>query len=121
MAVLADTRINAILVRSASPARMNLAKSLIARLDQPSSEPGNIRVVYLRNAEATRLVQVLRGVLVGDSGVAGGQFGAPGQGGAFGANPQTGAFGQFDRCGDQFPARGVVAIGTAARTSAPRR
>lgn len=91
--VLADTRINAILVRSASPARMNLAKSLIARLDQPSSEPGNIRVVYLRNAEATRLVQVLRGVLVGDSGAAGGALGVPGQGGAFGANPQTGAFG----------------------------
>jgi general secretion pathway protein D len=85
--VLADTRINAILVRSASPARMNLAKSLIARLDQPSSEPGNIRVVYLRNAEATRLVQVLRGVLVGDGSAAGGQ------GGGFGTGPQTGAFG----------------------------
>ncbi|MEI7446602.1 MAG: secretin N-terminal domain-containing protein, partial [Burkholderiales bacterium] len=79
--VLADTRINSILLRSSSPARMNLAKSLIARLDQPSSEPGNIRVVYLRNAEATRLVQVLRGVLAGDGaagqgGLAGGGFGA---------------------------------------------
>ena len=65
VSVLADTRINSILIRSSSPARMNLAKTLINRLDQPSSEPGNIRVVYLRNAEATRLVQVLRGVLVG--------------------------------------------------------
>ena len=91
--VLADTRINSILIRSASPARMNLAKSLIARLDQPSSEPGNIRVVYLRNAEATRLVQVLRGVLVGDGSGAGGAFGAAGQGGAFGAGAQPGAFG----------------------------
>ena len=86
--VLADTRINSIMVRSASPARMNLAKTLISRLDQPSSEPGNIRVVYLRNAEATRLVQVLRGVLVGDGGGAGGQFGGNNQnqfGGQFGA------------------------------------
>jgi general secretion pathway protein D len=86
--VLADTRINSIMIRSASPARMNLAKTLISRLDQPSSEPGNIRVVYLRNAEATRLVQVLRGVLVGDGGGAGGQFGAGNQnqfGGQFGA------------------------------------
>ncbi len=91
--VLADTRINSILIRSASPARMNLAKGLISRLDQPSSEPGNIRVVYLRNAEATRLVQVLRGVLVGDASGAAGLGGQFGQQGAFGANPQTGAFG----------------------------
>ncbi|RPH43200.1 MAG: type II secretion system protein GspD [Burkholderiales bacterium] len=87
VSVLADTRINSILIRSSSPARMNLAKTLINRLDQPSSEPGNIRVVYLRNAEATRLVQVLRGVLVGDGG-AGAQAGAFGQGGA-----QQGGFG----------------------------
>jgi general secretion pathway protein D len=84
--VLADTRINSILIRSASASRMQLAKTLIGRLDQPSSEPGNIRVVYLRNAEATRLVQVLRGVLAGDGGAGGGQGGAGGQfgGGQFG-------------------------------------
>jgi general secretion pathway protein D len=86
--VLADIRINSILLRSASPARMNLAKSLIGQLDQPSSEPGNIRVVYLRNAEAVRLVQVLRGVLSGGDGSAGGGAGGQAfgqQGGAFGA------------------------------------
>jgi general secretion pathway protein D len=69
--VLADLRINAILLRSSSPARLNLAKSLITRLDQPSSEPGNIRVIYLRNAEATRLVQTLRSVLTGEASGAG--------------------------------------------------
>ncbi|MEY4864054.1 MAG: type secretion system secretin GspD [Pseudomonadota bacterium] len=67
ISLLADTRINAILIRAASPARMNLAKALIGRLDQPASEPGNIRVVYLRNAEAVRLVQVLRSVLVSET------------------------------------------------------
>lgn len=67
ISILADTRINAILVRAASPSRMSLAKSLIGRLDQPASEPGNIRVVYLRNAEAIRLVQVLRSVLVSET------------------------------------------------------
>jgi general secretion pathway protein D len=87
--VMSDTRINSILVRTSSPARMNLAKSLIARLDQPASEPGNIRVVYLRNAEAIRLVQVLRGVLAGGDGS--GQGGPGGQGG-FGTQ-QGGAFG----------------------------
>jgi general secretion pathway protein D len=96
--VLADTRINSILLRSPSPARMNLAKSLIARLDQPSSEPGNIRVVYLRNAEATRLVQVLRGVLAGDP--SGGNL--AGQQGAFGAGGFGGTQGGFG--GGQFGA-----------------
>ncbi len=71
--VMADPRMNAVMIRTASRARMNLAKSLVARLDQPSDQPGNIHVVYLRNAEAVRLAQVLRGVLSGDaSGAAGG-------------------------------------------------
>ena len=94
--VIADPRINAILVRSPSAAKMSLAKGLIARLDQPSSEPGNIRVVYLRNAEAVRLVQVLRGVLAGDGagGAQGGQGGLGGAGaGGFGGSQAGGGFG----------------------------
>jgi len=86
--VLADTRLNAILVRASSAARMSLAKSLIDRLDRPSSETGNIRVVYLRNAEATRLVQVLSGVLVGEAGAGGAQQGP----GADGIGLQPGGF-----------------------------
>ena len=70
--VLADPRTNAVMIRSSSAARMNLARSVIEKLDQPSSEPGNIRVVYLRNAEATRLVPVLRSVLVGGDASAAG-------------------------------------------------
>jgi len=77
--VLADARLNSVLVRAASPARLNLAKSLIARLDQPSEQPGNIRVVYLRNAEAVRLAQVLRSVIAGEAG-AGSGVGTLGQG-----------------------------------------
>lgn len=75
--VLSDPRTNSVLVRATSLAKVNLAKTLIARLDQPSSQPGNINVVYLRNAEAVRLAQVLRGVLAGDaSGLAGGALGS---------------------------------------------
>jgi general secretion pathway protein D len=108
--VMADPRINSIMIRSPSLAKMNLAKTLIARLDQPSSEPGNIRVVYLRNAEATRLVQVLRAVLAGSEGgspqqpgmgMPGGQGGFAGQqtgmgaaGGPGGPTPATGALAQ---------------------------
>jgi general secretion pathway protein D len=77
--VLADPRINSIMIRAASPAKINLAKSLISRLDVPSSQPGNINVVYLRNAEAVRLAQVLRGVLSGsgDSGANSGTGNSP--------------------------------------------
>jgi len=71
VSVMADTRINALMIRSASQAKLNLAKSLVSRLDQPSNEPGNIHVVYLRNAEAARLAVVLRSVLSGDSGAQG--------------------------------------------------
>ena len=66
--VLAEPRTNSIMIRAASPAKLNLAKSLIARLDQPSARPGNVNVVYLRNAEAVKLAQTLRGVLGGEGG-----------------------------------------------------
>ncbi|HSE01970.1 MAG TPA: type II secretion system secretin GspD [Burkholderiales bacterium] len=59
--VLAEPSSNSLLVRSASPARVNLVRMLIAKLDQPSSVPGNIHVVYLKNAEATRLARTLLG------------------------------------------------------------
>jgi general secretion pathway protein D len=75
--VLADPRINSIMIRAASPAKINLAKSLISRLDVPSSQPGNINVVYLRNAEAVRLAQVLRGVLSGTGDGAAGATNSP--------------------------------------------
>jgi general secretion pathway protein D len=71
VSVLADPRLNAVLVRSAHPERLRLAKSLVARLDQPSGEMGNIHVVYLRNAEAVKLAQTLRGILSGEAGGAG--------------------------------------------------
>jgi general secretion pathway protein D len=60
--VLAEPGSNSLLIRSASPARTNLVRTLIAKLDQPSAVPGNIHVVYLKNAEATRLARTLLGV-----------------------------------------------------------
>eukprot|EP01034_Spumella_vulgaris_P001995 gene1994-2599_t len=54
-----------------SVARANLAKSLIAKLDQPTAQLGNVHVVYLKNAEATKLAQTLRSVMSGDSSITG--------------------------------------------------
>ncbi|NVM76049.1 general secretion pathway protein D [Duganella sp. SG902] len=64
--VLADPRTNSLVLRAPSAARSNLAKSLIAKLDQPTQELGNVHVVYLKNAEATKLAQTLRAVVSGE-------------------------------------------------------
>jgi general secretion pathway protein D len=65
--VLADSRTNAVIVRAPSPARASMAKSLIAKLDQPTTELGNIHVVYLKNADASRVAQTLRAVVSQDA------------------------------------------------------
>ena len=65
--VMAYPRTNSVVVRAASEARANLAKALIAKLDQPTAQPGNVHVVYLKNADATRLAQTLRAVVTSDS------------------------------------------------------
>jgi len=65
--LLADSRTNTVIVRAPSEARVNLAKSLIAKLDQPTAQPGNVHVVYLKNAEAAKLAQTLRAVMSSDT------------------------------------------------------
>lgn len=70
VSLLVDTRSNAIIVRAPSEARANLTKSLIAKLDQPTALPGNVHVVYLKNAEATKLAQTLRAVVSSDNSTA---------------------------------------------------
>ncbi|NMM26595.1 MAG: type II secretion system secretin GspD [Glaciimonas sp.] len=64
--LIADSRTNAVIVRAPSLARANLAKSLIAKLDQPTAQPGNVHVVYLKNADATKLALTLRSVVGSD-------------------------------------------------------
>jgi general secretion pathway protein D len=67
VSVLVDSRTNSLILRAPSAARANLAKSLIAKLDQPTSQPGNVHVVYLRNADAIKLAQTLRAVVSSDA------------------------------------------------------
>ena len=89
--VLADPRTNSLVLRAPSLARANLAKSLIAKLDQPTAELGNVHVVYLKNAEATKLAQTLRAVVSGD-GSAGATPSGTANPGA-GSNQQQSSFG----------------------------
>ncbi len=67
--LVAEPRSNTLILRAANPARMALARSLISRLDQPGSQSasGNIYVVYLKNAEATKLAATLRAALSGEA------------------------------------------------------
>ena len=71
--VLAEPRSNSLIVRAANGARLELVKSLVKSLDQPTlngpnGDAGNIYVVYLKNADATKLAAVLRAALGATSG-----------------------------------------------------
>ncbi len=94
--VVADPRSNSVLVRASSPERLKLARDLIERIDSPESRAGNLHVVYLRNAQATHLAEVLRGALTGQGGTGGGSGGtglnnslSGGAGGLSGGNTRT--------------------------------
>jgi general secretion pathway protein D len=86
--IVADSRINALLVRSDSPPRLAAVRGLAASLDQESIA-GNIHIIYLKNAEAAKVAQILRGLLAGDAGTP--TAAANGQGTAGGAPGSTGA------------------------------
>jgi general secretion pathway protein D len=73
--VLVDARSNSLIVRAANPAKLAIARSIIAKLDQPTQgggPGGNIWVVYLKNADAVKLAAVLRAAFTAGGGVGGG-------------------------------------------------
>lgn len=77
VSLLADPRTNSVIIRAPSLARANLAKSLIAKLDLPTAQAGNVHVVYLKNADATKLALTLRAVVSSDTSAnSGSQSGA---------------------------------------------
>lgn len=87
--LMAEPRSNALVVRASNAARMNLIRSLVARLDQPpapgsSAASGNIHVVYLKNADAVKLAATLR------AAIAAGNVGGTGTQGS-GSQPGSGS------------------------------
>ena len=69
--LVADPRSNSVLVRSENPTRAARVRQLIEQLDTPGRPGGNLFIIYLRNADATRVAQTLRALLTGgDSGPA---------------------------------------------------
>jgi len=71
--LLAEPRSNSLILRAANPARLALVRTLVQKLDQPptpgsSAAGGNIHVVYLKNADATKLAATLRAALSAATG-----------------------------------------------------
>ncbi|MES1981054.1 MAG: type II secretion system secretin GspD [Pseudomonadota bacterium] len=75
--VAADVRTNSLLMRTDNTARMARARELAEKLDMETGAPGNMHVVYLKNAEATRMAQTLRAVMSGDTSSAAAPANAP--------------------------------------------
>jgi general secretion pathway protein D len=68
--LVAEPRSNALILRAANGAQLALVRSLVAKLDQPDAPgangaAGNVYVVYLKNADATKLATTLRAALSG--------------------------------------------------------
>jgi general secretion pathway protein D len=79
--VLADPRTNSLIVRAPNPARLQQIKAAIQTLDRPlegAAAKGNIWVVYLKNADATRLATVLRAAFAAGAATPGMGGAAPG-------------------------------------------
>jgi len=77
--ILAEPRSNSILVRGASAERIRQIRILVARLDVPTANNGNIWVVPLKNAEATKLAVTLRAIVAADASLSAQVGGTPGQ------------------------------------------
>jgi general secretion pathway protein D len=70
LTVAADARSNSVLATADDPARLQRVRELAAMLDTPTSAGGNIHVIYLKNADATKLADVLRSIYTGETTVA---------------------------------------------------
>jgi len=108
--LLAEPRSNALVVRAANAARISLVRALIEQLDQPTANAangaaGNIYVVYLKNADATKLAGTLRAAMTADNRTGAistpamstpGPSGAPGAISTASSQPSTGGQIQAD-------------------------
>ncbi|MDO9002056.1 MAG: type II secretion system secretin GspD [Aquabacterium sp.] len=89
--VMADPRTNTLMVRAPNAARLALVRNLIQRLDRPGTAGlggSGIHVIYLKNADAVKLAQVLRASFPGAGGSSGGGASSS-SGSSAGASPTT--------------------------------
>jgi general secretion pathway protein D len=77
LALGVEPRTNSLIVRADTPALITRIKGLLAGLDIPTAANGNIHVVYLRNAEATKIADTLRGLVSGSAATSGASASTP--------------------------------------------
>ena len=94
--LLADAHTNSLLLRSSNPDRITRVRDLVKALDTQTGAPANIHVVYLKNADATKVAQTLRAVMSGEtppapatSGTGAPAAAQPAQGGMIQADPAS--------------------------------
>jgi general secretion pathway protein D len=88
--IVAELRSNSLLIKAPSNLALEQTKQLITRLDVAGERNGNVNIIHLKNADATKLAATLRAVLSGEqaapaastpaSGPAGAASGAAGAG-----------------------------------------
>jgi len=115
--VLVDPRSNGLILRASSPARLAAVRAMVDKLDQPSSDGGNnIRVVYLKNADAVKLATVLRAAFgAASSGGSGGT--SPSGSSSLGANNAAGGINQSLTGANTGAANNSGGMNSAAATS----
>ena len=125
--LLAEPRSNSLILRAANPSRLALVRTLVEKLDQgafsgnnagtPANKDmasGNIYVVYLKNADATKLAATLRAAMAANSSGGGGITGLSSTPLATGLS-SAGALGGMGGAGGV----GSSATGTALSSSQP--
>ncbi len=67
LVAIPDLRTNSLLLSTDNLARLNQWRALIERLDVPATRGGQTHVIYLKNAEATKVAEVLRALLASET------------------------------------------------------
>lgn len=65
-----DVRSNSLVLRSRNRSLIARVLSMVASVDTRTPAAGNVNIMYLRNAEATKVAETLRRILMADSGSA---------------------------------------------------
>lgn len=114
--VMADARTNTLMVRAQNAARLSLVRSVIQRLDRPGTAGvggSGIHVVYLRNADAVKLAQVLRAAFASAGG------GSSSGGGASGGSPTSTPSTPTAQTGLNTSGGGSASGGASSQATAP--
>lgn len=124
--IVADGRINALLVRAPHPARLAAIRALVARLDQPGNSGlagSNVHVIYLQHTEATRLATVLRAAFPAESSGAGSGSSSPsspqGSGGGVGGGSSPGVSAASGSSSSSSEGSGANSKASTAATTGP--